>query len=604
MRLKTQLDDEHVRLRLFMIFALALFLALGGFIHNIQVHGEGDYAASERRQSIRRVRLPASRGRVLDRNGIVLARDKPSYCIALYIEELRRPGLWKKTYDNVERVIDSISETLRIERQITRRKIERHVYEARAIPLLAWKNIDESVLARWAEHPRPWTGVDIVVESVRDYPFGSLSAHVIGHVGRKGIDKNEMTDFGAPYNYFLPDVFGTQGIERAYNEHLTGKNGWRILRVDAVGYTHKVEDEKSPTPGQDVVLTLDARIQAMAEAKLKGQRGVCVVIDPRNGDVLAMATAPSYDLRTFRRPSVYKSLLADTQGTPLLNRPITGLYLPGSVFKPVVALAALVNGRATPQTRFHCNGAFTIGNRSIKCWLDTGHGEIGMRKAIEQSCNSYFIELAMKCGYERIYHMAEALGFGQKTKVGLSGESSGLLPDDAWKRRRKGVGWLGGDTANAAIGQGYLLVTPLQMAVFTATIANGGYVYRPRLMATHKRGQLVNDMGWDAETIGIIRDGMTDVVQAERGTAWRARIEGVTLAGKTGSAEYGPKNAKKFAWMILFGPVELPRYAVAMVIEDGLSGGRTAAPLVRELMEDIFNLDGTRKRPKLAEARN
>ena len=591
--MKAQLDDEHVRLRLFLIVAVALFIALGGFIHNIQVHREGKYAESERRQSIRRVRLPAARGRVLDRNGEVLSYDRPSYCIAIYIEELRRPRS-SETFDAVEQVIDSISDTLRIQRTVTRREIKRHFKARRPIPLLAWKDIGDGVLARWAEHPNPWTGVGIVVESIRDNPLGSLSSHVVGYVGK-------TNDLSAPFDYFLPDVAGRQGIEAAFNEHLTGTNGWRILRVDVSGYTHNVEGEKAPISGQDVVMTLDARIQAMAEAKLEGQRGACVVIDPQNGDVLAMATAPTFDLRTFRQASVYKSLLEDTTGRPLINRAIGGIYLPGSTFKPIVALASLINNDASPDTRIQCNGTYRVGNRQIKCWLETGHGEIDMRKAFEQSCNSYFCELGMDSGYKRIYHVAEALGFGQKTNIGISGESAGLLPDATWKRDKTGRGWVGGDTANAAIGQGYLLVTPIQMAVFAATVANGGYVYRPRLVAKHDRGELVNDMGWDAATIGVIQDGMRDVVQAHRGTGWRARIDGVTLAGKTGSAEYGPKNKKKYAWMLLYGPVESPRYAVSLVVEDGVSGGTTAAPLVRGLMEDIFDIDGTRKRPRPVE---
>jgi len=595
-RLKAQLDDEHVRLRLFLIVSVALFVGLGGFIHNIQVHLEGKYAESERRQSIRRVRLPASRGRVLDRNGTVLAHDRPSYCIAIYIEELRRPRS-SETFDAVEQVIDSIGDTLGIKRAITRSNIERHFKARRPIPLLAWKNIDDDVLARWAEHPAPWTGVDIVVESIRDNPLGSLSSHVIGYVGK-------TNDLSAPFDYFLPDVAGRQGIEAAFNDHLTGTNGWRILRVDVSGYTHNVEGEKVPIPGQDVVMTLDARIQAMAEAKLEGQRGACVVIDPQNGDVLAMATAPTFDLRTFRQASVYKSLREDKIGRPLVNRAIAGAYPPGSTFKPVVALAALINNVLTPDTQFLCTGTYRVGNRPIKCWLETGHGEIDMRKAIEQSCNSYFCELGMDCGYKRIYHVAEALGFGQKTNIDIAGESAGLLPDDAWKRRKTGAGWLGGDTANAAIGQGFLLATPIQMAVFAATVANGGYVYRPRLVARHRRGELINDMGWDSATIDIIQAGMKDVVQTHRGTAWRARIDGVTLAGKTGSAEYGPGNSKKYAWMLLYGPVESPRYAVSLIVEDGVSGGTTAAPLVRDLMEDIFDLDGTRKRPPPVEAQS
>jgi penicillin-binding protein 2 len=291
------------------------------------------------------------------------------------------------------------------------------------------------------------------------------------------------------------------------------------------------------------------------------------------------------------------------------------VYAPGSTFKPLVAIAALENGRADGATAYGCPGFFQIGNAVFRCWRRSGHGTLQMQGALEQSCNAYFCQLGLQCGYERIYHMAEAVGFGLRTGIELPGEASGLVPNDAWKRATQGDGWRSGDTCNVSIGQGPILATPLQMAVFTAAIANKGTVYRPRLVlgigdqagdgaahgggagegrprASLRRGVVANRMGWSAETMRVVRQGMYDVVHAETGTGKRARIGGVEMAGKTGSAEYGPDAArKKYAWMIAFAPFATPRYAIAMVIEDGESGGKTTAPRIRYVMQGVFRIE-------------
>jgi penicillin-binding protein 2 len=363
--------------------------------------------------------------------------------------------------------------------------------------------------------------------------------------------------------------------------------------VDASGFRYAEEGERTALAGQDIRLTLDTAIQQALEHALEGQRGAGVVINPRNGDVLAMASSPTFAPEDIRSIAKFELLSRDHE-KPLYNRAIGGVYPPGSVFKPVVAIASLENGRATGKTEFTCPGYFEVGGVRFHCWSRRGHARIGMRKAIEQSCNAYFCQLGLHCGYERIYHMAEAIGFGYRTDVRLPGEARGLLPGEAWKRRVHHDGWRSGDTCNVSIGQGALLVTPLQMAVFTAAVANGGRVWRPRLVVRADGstvGELANEMGWSPATLAVVRGGMYDVIQAEHGTGKRAMIPGIEMAGKTGSAEYGPRSdRKKHAWMILFAPYRQPRYAVSLVIEDAVSGGITTAPRMRELMLTIFGV--------------
>ena len=447
-------------------------------------------------------------------------------------------------------------------------------------------------MARWAEWPHPLPGVDIVVEPEREYPMGPLATHLIGHVGRLDDQSTEPIEQFTP-DFYIPEMEGKTGVEKTFNDQLAGKAGGRLLQIDASGFKHRVAGDVSPEPGHDVRLTLDARVQQIVEHELAGQRGACVVMDPRNGDVLAMASSPSFDPHDLRDGNALSRLMNDAQ-RPLFNRAIAGVYPPGSTFKPVFSIAALENHRAQSDTAVSCPGYYQLGNTQIRCWRKSGHGLIEMQKAIEQSCNTYFCALGLQCGYERIYHMAAALGFGFKTGITLSNERSGLLPDDNWKRRVHNDGWRSGDTCNVSIGQGPLLVTPLQMAVFTAALANGGHVYQPRLtwMGENAPGVIVNEMSWSPSTIATVRAGMMDVVEAPSGTGKRAKVDDIQMAGKTGSAEYGPReDRKKHAWMILYAPVEQPRYALAMVIEDGTSGGMTTAPHVHAIMAGLFNLE-------------
>lgn len=595
MTLMEQFDSELTRVRIVLATMIAAFAFLGVVLWRVQVVNVSKYKVRLDGQSMRRVRLPGARGRIFDRNGVCLADNRPSYCMAVYMEELRQPGRWSNTVDEVERGIDRLSDVLGLKKQVTRDDITKHINRL-PLPFVAWKDVDQATLARWAESGVLFPGVDVYVEPVRFYPLGACAAHVLGYVGRSNL--RERSEEPYSFYFYLPEMEGKFGVEKGLNESLTGTAGGRLIRVDAVGFKHEdiQMDELKAVPGSDVTLTVDTRIQRLVEEALSGETGAAVVLDPRNGDVLAMASSPSFDPNSFS-PSVSMaelSRLSSDEGKPFFNRAISGTYPPGSAFKPIVAIAALENRIATGGTKFHCPGYFDLADVRFHCWSKRGHGWLGMRKALEQSCNSYFCQLGLKCGYDRIFHMAGAVGFGRKTGTDLPFESGGLLPDNTWKIRKYNDAWRGGDTCNVSIGQGALLVTPLQMAVFTAAIANGGYVYRPRLVigSAERKGELVNRMGWSAETIKVVRGAMCDVIHAQSGTGKRARIAGIKMGGKTGTAEYGLESEhKKHAWMIVFAPFDQPRYAVSMVIEEAVSGGVTAAPRIKTLMEGIFRLE-------------
>lgn len=587
--MSTRENTEVLRFRMHLLLGLMLLSFAFLIVHlwNIQVLRSSEFRSSLDRQSMRRVRLPGIRGRIFDRNGKCLADNRPLYCLAIYTEELRQRGRWARTIDKVDTVVDDLAQVLGTARQVTREDIAQHVQRRLPLPFLAWRGLSEQDLARWAESERVFAGVDVYVEPERIYPFGISASHVIGYVGR--LDPASTDE--DPYHYYLPEMEGKFGIEKAADERLRGQAGGRLIRVDASGFKYEEKGDREPISGEDVTLALDMDIQMMAENILSNRPGAVVVMDPRNGDVLALASAPAFDVSALQSTESWKKLLANP-GRPLINRAIAGQYPPGSTFKPLVALTALVDGRVNPSAVFSCPGYYMVGHQTFHCWSRQGHGDLIMRKAIEQSCNPFFIDLGLRTEYKRIYHMAEAAGFGQRTGIELEGESPGLLPDDEWKRRERRDAWRPGDTANVSIGQGALLVTPMQMAVFVSALANGGTIYRSRLLRGRSRGgEVVNKMAWTPAQLSVVRGGMYDVVQAETGTGKRVRLDGVAMGGKTGTAQYG--NGLKHAWMIVFAPYESPRYAVAMVLENAVSGGISVAPLLRELMQQILVRDGS-----------
>ena len=568
---------------------LAGLILLGVRLYRVQIAQSTAYEQRQDRQSVRRVLLPSPRGRIFDRRGNLLADNQPNYCVAIYVEELRRPGRWSRTVDAVDDELDRLAEALRLPRACPRRRIEEHVARSLPMPLVVWEHADDAVLARLADCRKKFPGVDVFVQPERIYPQGRTAAHVLGFVGRGDLAATAQTE---DYHYRLEGMKGRGGLEREYDDLLCGIPGGQLIRVDAAGYRHHEWIARQPVPGHDLNLTIDLRVQTVMESALADVRGAGVVIDPANGEIVALASSPTYDpnaLSPAPSPELWRALLEDPF-RPLLNRAIAGCYPPGSTFKPLVALTAQTLS-GIPSTSTHtCDNVFQIGNRTIRCAHGERHGSVDMRQAIEVSCNVYFCNLASGMNYDSLFSMAQQAGFGKRTGIDLPGETTGLLPSPTWKRERLHEGWSVGDTCNIAIGQGLLLTSPLQMAVFTAAIANGGRMLRPHLVrGGHPGGEVLGQVEWPAAALNVVRGGMLDVVSGEGGTGRRARVAGVEVAAKTGTAEYESNRVKrKYGWMIAFAPVDAPRVAVAMVVEDAQTGGLTVGPRLQRVLTTIF----------------
>ena len=598
------LQEVHVwRLLLLWLVMLGLFGTLVYRLWNLQVAQSSEYQRRLAKQSLRSVRLPGVRGRILDCNGVRMADNRPSYCVSLYLEEFRRPGSVQRTIDNVMDMLDRIAETMDRPRQLLPEDVRLHLGRRTPLPLVAWRDLDEEAVARFAEHAADFSGAELTVDPVRVYPEGKSACHLLGYVGKS--DSPVVSEEGETmekFHYYLPEMAGKSGLEKRMDGVLRANAGGKLeIQVDVAGFKFDEVSRRAPGRGSDVVLSVDERIQKAAEQSLAGERGAVVVVDPRTGDVLALASSPGYDPNGFVpsvSAAVWEKLLKD-ESRPLYNRATGGEYAPGSTFKPITLLAALQSGSVQADTRYSCPGYFELGSARFRCWQHWGHGSIDLPAAIRYSCNVYLFHAALTCGPEAIQEMARACGLGRKTDISLDFERPGLVPDGAWKRAARRDGWRDGDTCNMAIGQGALLVTPLQLALYTATLANGGTLWRPRLIRRIVSADgSVQDIApmkaeggpkWEERHIRVVREGMRDVVNAPDGSGRRAALPNVKVAAKTGTAEYGIKGGgRKMTWMIAFAPFEEPRYALALLVEDGVSGGTTAAPRVKELLTRVF----------------
>lgn len=595
---------ELKRIRLVLLIMLGLLVLLGAMLFDLQVSRKTEFEASLHKQSLRRIRLPAPRGRFFDRNQLCLADNQPCYCLAFNLEDLRQPGRWTNTVVEVQRRIGELKGLMGRKAIIDEEDIWAHIHKRLPLPLVVWRSLDPAALARLSESSVDMTGAEIYVEPNRYYPKGELAAHLLGYVGKTDFSGADMTGF----QYYLPEMDGKMGLERQFNKIVVGEPGERLVRIDASGLKRAERIDKEAKPGANVILAIDSRIQALAETAIMDVPGAVVVLDPNNGDVLALASSPTFNPNQLMPvfPKALWEQLNNDPAKPMLNKAVAEVYAPGSIFKPVTALAALNSEAVSAATTVDCPGYIMIGNKAVKCWNPNGHGVVDLRRGIEQSCNTYFVTIGLRCGNEAISDLAKLFGLGEKTGIELDREAAGIVPTPEWKQKFWHDDWRNGDTCNFSIGQGALAVTPLQMAVVVAALANGGDVYRPRLVLglqdvdgntlTNYPASLMRHLPLAPGVMRVVRQGMHDVVMAPTGTGGRARIPGVEMAGKTGTAEYGEKeDRKKHGWMILFAPYDKPRYAVAMVVDDAVSGGLTVGPRLRSLMMGVFGLTEVRR---------
>jgi penicillin-binding protein 2 len=594
MKIRRMNTSSSIRIYVVLMLMGLAVLTLFGNLWHLQISRLSQFEDRQKIQSLRRVRLPGIRGKIYDRNGLCLADNRPVYSIALFPEQVRRSGPWSRTIDHAMEVIDEVSETIGIEPTVDRDKIWKHIRLRLPLPLILWSDISPTTMARLVENGVDLQGVDLYTQASRNYPYGAFTSHLIGYVGRAEITQNPEER----YNYYLPEMGGRAGLEKLFDEFLRGKAGGAIVQIDVSGYHHGDLARRAPEAGGDLRLTLDMEVQLLAHKALSTNRGAVVVLDPNNGEVLAMHSGPGYDANEFvpYLPSkVWNRLLGDP-GKPLLNRAVQGVYSPGSTFKPLVGLACSTVNPAAPHTIYDSPSTFTIGRRLVRT---QGYGKVDMRQALMHSANVYFFKSALENGWQAITDQALALGLGQKTGVEVDYERPGLVPDAAWQNKSGHGGWTDGDTINLSIGQGFMSTTPLQMAMVTATIANGGTRYLPRLLQAYCEPNTEDYilspnpepvlMDWSEDALEVVRGGMLDVVMHKNGTGKKAAVEGFTFAGKTGTAEYGKRRSgKKHTWMIAFAPFDNPQFAVAFLIEDGQSGGGTVGPRMKVLMQGLF----------------
>ena len=565
------------------VFSAGL-LHLAVRLHEVQVETAADYNYASARQSIRRVRTGGARGRIFDRRGAVLADNRKAVSLVCQPAAFQR-RTWEGTAAGMRTAIDAVAAAIGRTVSPADEVIRRHVNRLSPLPFTVWRNLSVEELARFCEREQEFPGFSACDEDERIYPGGELAAHAIGWVG---VTAAEAESGDERFYYIAPELHGKSGVEYQYDAFLSGVPGERKVLVDARGFAIRewsvVEERKGP----DLTLTLDSGLQRTVERQLSGRRGACVVLDPRSGEILALASSPTYDLNVVRRMEKYERLGADPE-KPLLNRASGGAYAPGSTFKPVTALAALSLGFPEAE-EYECNGVFELGEMKLRCARRWGHGPLDLRHALMVSCNPFFCNLGLEVGTNALCAAARACGLGEKTGIDLGVDMGGVVPDGDWKMRMYHEKWYQGDLAQMSIGQGMLLVSPLQMAVLAGAIGTGCRV-TPRLktgLPPERR-----TLPFDGHALKTVREGMRLVVTGEddvHGSGWRA-AEGlsVPVSGKTGTAEVGRgATRRKNAWFIAYAPSENPTVAIALVIESGESGGSTAAPRVNAILRHVF----------------
>ena len=605
---QAQLKDYLFESRLIMNRAI-LLLVFGGMLLSIllfrlfylQVVSHEHFTTLSEDNRVKLQPLPPNRGLIFDRNGILLAENLPSYRLEITPEQVDDMGA---TLSALEYVIEI--------RDIDRSRFEKLLARKprfEAIPLRF--HLDDEEVARFSVNRHRFPGVDITARLARHYPQGSLAVHALGYVGR--IDEKALQVLDSS-NYRGTSHVGKNGIEKTYEELLHGEVGLQQVETTAQGRIIRVLDSTPPVSGRNLYLTLDSRVQAVAEAAFGDYSGSAIAIDPNNGDILAFVSLPTYDPNPFVNGIDYDdyAALRNNDREPLFNRALRGQYPPGSTIKPFMGLAGLETGVTGGHSQTYCPGFYRLPgkDRKYRDWKRTGHGTVDLNTAITQSCDVYFYDLAQSLGIDRIHDYLQHFGFGKATGIDIQGELSGLLPSKEWKRSRRDLPWFPGETIITGIGQGFFLVTPTQLAAATAALANGGHMIQPQIVHAEQEAEsddLVPHQPQLLETITInnqqhwdqVIAAMTDVVHSARGTARRIGTDSpYRIAGKTGTAQvFGLKEEEKYdaeaiaeklrdhALFIAFAPVDEPRIAVAVIVENGGGGGSVAAPIARKIMD-------------------
>jgi len=592
------MDDLTSRHRYFFIALAILFAFLLSRIYYLQITRGEELAQLAKNNRVRIRRVPASRGMILDQSKKILVDSRPSFQVSLVPEDILDAG----------QLIARVGQVLKLDPVELRSRITHQNNRRPFCPVLIKADISRQELAFLETHKMDLPGMVIDTVPRRSYNHHSLASHLLGYLGE--IDHAELKEM-ASRGYRMGDFIGKDGVEKRWEAKLRGIDGGRQVEVDSVGREIQILSSVSSKPGHNVVLTIDLEVQETLEDLLNGKIGAAVAMNPQSGRILAAASSPSFNPDLFAsgiREKDWMRLLT-TPFHPLQNKAVQGQYPPGSVFKIVTAIAGLEEGVITPDEILRCPGFHNLGTKTYRCWRKGGHGAVNLRRAIVESCDVYFYQLALRLGIDTLARYARELGFGNVTGIQFGDEKPGLIPTTEWKRKKYGEPWFQGETLVSGIGQGAILVTPIQMATMISAIANGGTFYRPQvvLRVEDVHGHVIEEypstvtrrLSVSQKNLELIREALRGVVDDPRGTGKTARIKDVPVCGKTGTAqvvklelyeetkdeEEIPIQHRDHAWFVAYAPATNPSVAVAVLIQHGGHGATAAAPVARKIIE-------------------
>lgn len=579
------------------IIFIALLIAR---LWHLQINKHDEFIRLSENNRVRVQQIQAPRGNILDRHGRVIITNRPYFNL-----------VWtKEDAPNPDEVVKRLSQILDEDISTLLKSIRDAAGSPRYMPIIIKEDIDWKTLVYIENHHFTLPGVRVEAMPSRDYLYGNLGSHLIGYLGQISKQELQKKEYSA---YQGGDQVGKMGIEKLLESRLKGEKGLRFLEVDALGFEQQELKHLAPLPGNDLQLTIDIDLQQVAEKALEGVGGAVVAIEVNTGKLLVLASSPPLQLEEFIGGISFKEWgkHLDDPLHPLIDKTIQGNYPPASIYKIVTALAGLTEGIITPETIFYCPGSVTLHGRRYGCWKHTGHGAISLKRALAESCDVYFYQVGQKLGVDRLAAYAESLGLGQKTGIVLENEKAGLVPTSLWKKQKKNEAWQEGETLSVSIGQGFNLVTPLQICRLTAAIVNGGKLFKPQLIETimDPDGSTIEKVEpiFQSDVHGSPKDwqhimkGMVAAVNDKHGTSGKVKLDTITVGGKTGTAQVVrmkkfrsipedelPRKYKDHAWFTCYAPAEKPEIAITVMIEHGGHGGSAAAPVAKKVLDEYF----------------
>lgn len=573
--------------RLIIIFT---FIVLMVRLWDLQVMRGGEMRRLSEQNRVRVKKILAPRGIVFDRNGKILADSRPSFNLYITPEDMK----------DFNQTVDGLASLLKLDREDIIQKLKESSNLPPSFPVKIGSDISMDDVAKVEANRIYLPGVSMQIEPRRTYPYDTMLAHVLGYVSEINQEELKKESY---HGYSRGDYVGKYGLEKMYESFLRGTDGERSVEVDAMGREIRTLGRKDPIPGNNLYLNIDMDAQIIAEKALEGKKGGAIAVEPKSGEVLVLASHPAFDPNLFSTgisKENWRSLITDKHH-PLQNRVIQGRFPPGSTFKIVLAMKALEDNIINEGVSFSCRGGFPFGRRVFRCWKKEGHGIVNLYRAIVESCDVYFYNLGLKIGVDRIHDMSVAIGLGEVTGIDLPGEKKGLIPSTEWKKKTYKQPWYEGETLSVAIGQGAVWLTPIQLVQLSSFVANQGVTFKPQLVnrVVSPDGKilkkfepvLLKNVKLKKKTIMLVREGMKGVVNEERGTAYGSRIEGISMSGKTGTAQSSTldqaRNLGDHAWFIAYAPSDDPDIAMTIIVEHGGHGSSAAAPIAKAVAESV-----------------